>query len=73
MAQGPQATGHGSKVKTRATFRVVSAGSAVMLTTDPGTAQEMVTLFHQDDDALMATHYDGDRESTARFELSRKK
>ena len=42
---------------TRATFRVVSGGSAVMLTTDPGTPHEMVTLFHEDDGTLMATHY----------------
>jgi len=42
---------------TRATYRVVSGGSAVMLTTDPGTPHEMVTLFHEDDGVLMATHY----------------
>ena len=42
---------------TRATFKVVSGGSAVMLVTDPGTPHEMVTLFHQDDGALLATHY----------------
>jgi hypothetical protein len=47
---------HGGQ-PTRATFRVVSAGSAVMLMTDPGTKHEMVTLFHEDDGALMATHY----------------
>jgi hypothetical protein len=43
--------------QTRATYKVVSAGSAVMLVTDPGTPHEMVTMFHRDDDALMATHY----------------
>jgi hypothetical protein len=42
---------------TRATIRVVSAGSAVMLHTDPGTPHEMVTMFHRDGDALLATHY----------------
>ena len=47
----------GRKMPARAVFRMVSAGSVVMLTTDPGTAHEMVTLFHQDDGALMATHY----------------
>jgi len=47
----------GRSLTTRATFRVVSGGSAVMLTTDPGTPHEMVTLFHEDDGALMATHY----------------
>jgi hypothetical protein len=42
---------------TRATFKVVSAGSAVMLVTDPGTDHEMVTMFHADDGQLLATHY----------------
>jgi hypothetical protein len=42
---------------TRASIKVVSAGSAVMLVTDPGTDHEMVTLFHEDDGALLATHY----------------
>jgi hypothetical protein len=42
---------------TKATIRVVSGGSAVMLVTDPGTPHEMVTLFHEDDGALLATHY----------------
>jgi hypothetical protein len=44
-------------IPTRASIKVVSAGSAVMLITDPGTPHEMVTMFHKDDDALMATHY----------------
>jgi hypothetical protein len=43
--------------KATATVRVVSAGSAVMLTTDPGGRHEMVTMFHRDDAALLATHY----------------
>ncbi len=43
---------------TRASIRVVSAGSAVMITTDPGGKYEMVTLIHRDDGgALVATHY----------------
>jgi hypothetical protein len=41
----------------RATVKVVSAGSAVMLVTAPDTEHEMVTMFHRDDDALLATHY----------------
>ena len=49
--------GEDRKIPARAVFRVVSAGSAVLLTTDPGTAHEMVTLFHRDDGALVATHY----------------
>jgi len=53
------AHGHGEAkaVPTKATVRVVSAGSAVMLVTDPGTSHEMVTMFHRDDGALVATHY----------------
>lgn len=43
--------------KAMATIRVVSAGSAVMLVTDPGGSHEMVTMFHRDDAALLATHY----------------
>ena len=46
----------GSK-PTVASIRVVSAGSAVMLVTDPGSPHEMVTMFHRDDAALIATHY----------------
>jgi hypothetical protein len=49
-------SGPGSQ-PTKATIRVVSGGSAVMLVTDPGTPHEMVTLFHEDDGALLATHY----------------
>jgi hypothetical protein len=51
---------HGGDPKampTRASIKVVSAGSAVMLVTDPGTPHEMVTMFHRDGDALLATHY----------------
>jgi hypothetical protein len=44
-------------IPTRATIKVVSAGSAVMLTTDAGTPHEMVTMFHRDGDSLLATHY----------------
>jgi len=44
---------------TRATIKVVSGGSAVMLVTDPGKPHEMVTMFHRDDGALLATHYCG--------------
>jgi hypothetical protein len=42
---------------TRATYSVVSAGSAVMLVTDPGGKYEMITMFHRDGDAVLATHY----------------
>jgi hypothetical protein len=43
---------------TKASIRVASAGSAVVLTTDPGTPHEMVTVFHRDDGGvLVAKHY----------------
>jgi hypothetical protein len=42
---------------TKASFRVVSGGSAVMLVTDQGTSHEMITMFHRDDGAILATHY----------------
>ena len=45
------------KGTTRASFKVVSGGSVVMLVTDAGTPHEMVTMFHRDDGALIATHY----------------
>jgi hypothetical protein len=55
--EGTAHEGGGKPIQTRATFKVVSAGSAVMLMTDPGTPHEMVTMFHRDGDALLATHY----------------
>jgi hypothetical protein len=56
--QGTARTPGGAKTfDTRATIKVVSAGSAVMLVTDAGTPHEMVTMFHRDDEALLATHY----------------
>jgi len=39
------------------TYKVTSAGSVVMETMMPGDPMEMVTLFHQDGDTLVATHY----------------
>ncbi len=47
----------GKQMLVRTSIRVVSAGSAVMITTDPGGDHEMVTLVHRDGDALVATHY----------------
>lgn len=49
--------GGGKETPVRTTIRVVSAGSAVLITTDPGGPHEMVTLVHRDGDALVATHY----------------
>jgi hypothetical protein len=51
-------TPDGKPIQTRARIQVVSGGSAVMITTDPGGKHEMVTLIHRDDGgALLATHY----------------
>jgi len=55
--EGTASGSDGKSFPAMATVRVVSAGSAVMLITGPGTPHEMVTMFHQDDVALMATHY----------------
>jgi len=55
--EGTARASDGKSFPATATVRVVSAGSAVMLTTGPGTPHEMVTMFHRDDAALMATHY----------------
>jgi hypothetical protein len=52
-----RAPGDPKTFPTVASIRLVSAGSAVMLVTDPGTPHEMVTMFHLDDGAPMATHY----------------
>lgn len=40
-----------------ASYRVVSAGSAVVETLFPGAKHEMVTVYHLDNDALVCTHY----------------
>ena len=39
------------------TYRVTAAGSAVMEVLFPGTDHEMVTVYHQDGDDLILTHY----------------
>jgi hypothetical protein len=44
---------HDAKV----TYKVTSGGSAVVETLDPGGAHEMVTVFCQDGDDLVLTHY----------------
>src|SRR5262245_18832918 len=38
-------------------FKVTAAGSAVQETIFPGTAHEMVTLYHRDGPDLVLTHY----------------
>ncbi len=40
-----------------AIFRVVSGGSAVAEYLMPGTEHEMVTVYHLDNDSIVATHY----------------
>ena len=39
------------------TYRVVSNGSAVEEDLFPGTPHEMITMFHEDNGQLIATHY----------------
>ena len=41
----------------RVTYKVTSGGSAVVETIDPGGEHEMITVIHQDGDALSLTHY----------------
>lgn len=50
-AHGEQ--GHDATV----TYKVTSAGTAVVETIGPGSDHEMVTVFHQDGDDLVLTHY----------------
>lgn len=38
-------------------FKLVSDGSAIMSTLAEGTPHEMVTMFHEDGNELLATHY----------------
>ncbi len=45
------------KIPTKVSIRLTGDGSAVMHSLDQGTPHEMVTMFHMDKDALMATHY----------------
>jgi hypothetical protein len=44
--------------KVEVSYRVVSGGSTVMETLNlPGHAENMITMYHADGDALMMTHY----------------
>jgi len=47
----------GKKLPTHISIRMTGDGSAVMHWIDAGTPHEMVTMFHMDQDSLMATHY----------------
>jgi len=45
-------------IEGKASFKVVSGGSAIVLSMDEGAAGEMLTIFHPDGEkAMMATHY----------------
>jgi YD repeat-containing protein len=45
------------KIPTRISVRITGDGSAVMHWMDAGTPHEMVTMFHMDQEELLATHY----------------
>jgi hypothetical protein len=49
---------HGDKeIAIPVTYKVTAGGSAVVETIAPGTNHEMITVIHQDGDALALTHY----------------
>jgi len=47
----------GKDIQATTSFRVVSDGSALMNVLGQGTPHEMVTMFHMDNNDLLATHY----------------
>lgn len=50
--------GHGAEaVKTKVIYKVTGMGSALVETQFPGTANEMITVYHLDGDKLLLTHY----------------
>ena len=54
---GQWESGGPSGDKVVVTYRVASGGSVVMEDLFPGTAHEMITMYHLDGDALVLTHY----------------
>src|SRR5262249_24701218 len=54
---GKMQVGSGQTHEAAVTYKVTSAGSAVVETLDPGGPHEMVTMIHPDGDGLMLTHY----------------
>jgi len=48
---------NGKEMTAALTFRVASGGSVLMADLAPGTAHEMITMFHRDQEDLLATHY----------------
>lgn len=47
----------GKEIPKTTDFRVVSDGSVVMNRLNPGSPDEMITMFHMDGSQLLATHY----------------
>ena len=47
----------GKPLPATTSYRIVSGGSVVMNVLGAGTQYEMITMFHMDNRALMATHY----------------
>lgn len=47
----------GQQIPTTTSFRLVSDGSALLDVLGAGTPHEMVTMFHMDNEDLLATHY----------------
>ncbi len=45
------------KMPARISVRMTGGGSALMHTMDPGGPYEMITMFHMDQEELLATHY----------------
>lgn len=54
---GKAGHGKGAAEDTTVVWKVTGGGSAVMETIDPGTAHEMVSLYHLDGKDLLLTHY----------------
>ena len=54
---GKSKYGDMEQTEARIIYKVTSRGSAVVETIDPGGLHEMVTVIHQDGDALLLTHY----------------
>jgi hypothetical protein len=50
-------TGKGPHGEMRIVYKVTSGGSTVMETIDPGSEHEMVSMIHEDGEALLLTHY----------------
>lgn len=48
---------HGEEAPVTVDYRLTSGGTAIMETLFEGTPMEMVTVYHQDGDAVMMTHY----------------